>query len=149
MWLAVDAIKKFRYTPKPRQLLTGWQPPSLGDFKWNVDGSSLGKPGLGGAGGVFRDHAGVVRCIFSIPYGIVDSNLAEVIAIRKALEILSLNNEFHDARVIVESDSTNVVKWVNQSPDDWPWTMHNELCLIKNFKGNLSFYLFCSYVKGK
>ena len=107
-----------------------------------MDGSSLGNPGLGGAGEVLRDHIGVVRCIFSIPCGIVDSNLAEVIAIRKALEILSLNNEFHDARVIVESDSTNVVKWVNQSPDDWPWTMHNELCLIKNLKATFPLISF-------
>ncbi|XVE54848.1 hypothetical protein DITRI_Ditri03aG0115400 [Diplodiscus trichospermus] len=51
-------------------------------LKFNVDGSSRGKPGPTGIGGVMRDHSGCVKIRFSKSIGVVDSNLAELLAIR-------------------------------------------------------------------
>ena len=101
LWLAVEAVKNFCPLSKPTRITSGWQPPPLGDLKWNVDGSSLGKPGLAGAGGVLRNHAGLVKCLFSIPCGIIDSNLAEVIAIRKALQLSTLNPDLLNVNITI------------------------------------------------
>ncbi|XP_034926097.1 uncharacterized protein [Populus alba] len=37
-----------------------WSPPMTNRFKWNVDGSSIGKPGPSGIGGVLRNHHGIL-----------------------------------------------------------------------------------------
>ena len=71
--------------------------------------SSLGKPGLAGASGVLGDHTGLVKCIFSIPCGIIDSNLAEVITIKKTLQLSSLNPELLIVTLTIESNSLNAV----------------------------------------
>ena len=89
-------------------------------MKWNVDGSSLGKPGLAGAGGVLRDNMGLVKCFFSISCGIIDSNLAELIVIRKALQLLVLNHELYYVKITTESDSLNSVIYINQVVDVLP-----------------------------
>ena len=128
----MEAVKNFCPLSKPTRITSGWQPPPLGDLKWNVDGSSLGKPGLAGAGGVLRNHAGLVKCLFSIPCGIIDSNLAEVIAIRKALQLSTLNPDLLNVNITIESDSTNAVAWINHNLESSPWKMHTELCLIEN-----------------
>ena len=41
------------------RVLTLWNPPDLYTLKWNVDGSSKGKLGPAGIGGVLRDHNGI------------------------------------------------------------------------------------------
>lgn len=132
LWLAVDAVKIYRPLRKPKRVISGWQSPPLGELKWNVDGSALGKSGLAAAGGVLRDHAGLVKCLFSVPCGIMDSNFAEVIAIRKALQLSSFKPELFNVKISIESDSANAVAWVNQKLDSFPWKLHNELCRIEN-----------------
>ena len=142
LWLSAEAIRKFRPPPKPHRKSLGWQPPTFGVLKWNVDGSSLGKPGPAGVGGVLRDHEGLVKVIFSVPCGIIDSNLAEVIAIRKALQVLSLKPEYHNVNIIVESDSFNAISWLTNSEVEIPWKFHFERSLIDNLKNqfyNVSF----------
>ena len=57
---------------------------------------------------------GWLNAFFLIPYGIIDSNLAEVIAIRKALQLSSLKPEFLNVKITIESDSLNMVTWINQ-----------------------------------
>lgn len=57
-----------------------WSPPPPNVLKWNVDGSSKGKPGEAGIGGVLRDGQGVVIAMFSAHVGIKDSNEAEFMA---------------------------------------------------------------------
>jgi len=42
---------------------------------------------VAGIGGVLRDCNGKVKCLFSIPIGIKDSNEAEFIAVVKAVEL--------------------------------------------------------------
>jgi ribonuclease HI len=53
-----------------------WSPFMVNSFKWNVDGSSLDKRGPSGIGGILRNHHGHLLGVFSIPVGILDSNLA-------------------------------------------------------------------------
>lgn len=53
---------------------------------WNVDGSSRGKLGLAGIGGVFRDDQGEIKAFFSVSVGMKDSNVAQVLAIVYASE---------------------------------------------------------------
>ncbi|XP_011008504.1 PREDICTED: uncharacterized protein LOC105113854 [Populus euphratica] len=48
-------------------------------LKWNVDGSSIGKPRLAGIGGALHNHKGLVLGFFSAPVGIKDSNEAELL----------------------------------------------------------------------
>ncbi|XVF77186.1 hypothetical protein PTKIN_Ptkin14bG0025500 [Pterospermum kingtungense] len=57
----------------------------MGLLMFNVDGSSQGKPGPAGIGGVLRDHMGkeLIRFLKSIE--IKDSNMAELLAIEKLL----------------------------------------------------------------
>lgn len=65
-----------------------WVPPSDPRIKWNVDGSSLGKPGEASIGGVLRNSNRDFLCIFSYHIGLEVSNMAKINAIAKALEIL-------------------------------------------------------------
>jgi len=84
-----DGLVKWTNVKKIRPSITwsAFKPTMV--LKWNVDGSSPGKPGMAGIGGVLRDCNGKVICLFSIPVGIKDSNEAEFIAVVKALELTS------------------------------------------------------------
>lgn len=62
-----------------------WTPPQVGTLKFNVDGSSIGKPGPIGIGGVWTNHLGCHFIRFSKNIGHAKSNMAEVLAIREAL----------------------------------------------------------------
>jgi ribonuclease HI len=81
----------------------------VNSFKWNVDGSSLGKPGPSGIGGVLRNHHGHLLGMFFVPVGILDSNIAELRAIVKAIELSASNCLLHHQHLIIESDSANVI----------------------------------------
>ena len=67
-----------------------WSPLMTNYFKWNVDGSSLGKPDPLGIGGVLRNHNGILLGIFSSPIGMLDSNVVELKAVVKAIELSGL-----------------------------------------------------------
>ena len=72
-----------------------WCPRNDGSLKFNVDGSTKGKPGLAGIGGLLRNSESVVVALFSIPVGVMDSNVAEVLAIKEASEMLNKKVEFN------------------------------------------------------
>ncbi|XVF83648.1 hypothetical protein PTKIN_Ptkin16aG0506800 [Pterospermum kingtungense] len=68
-----------------------WSKPSQGCMKFNVNGSAKAQPaGAAGIGGVLRDHNANVKLLFSESVGIVDSNLAELLAVLKALTLFSM-----------------------------------------------------------
>jgi hypothetical protein len=69
-------------------------------LEWNVDGSSLGKPGPAGIGGVLSDHNRMVLCLFSIPAGVKDSNEAELLAIVKAPELSSPGEDMFGRNIL-------------------------------------------------
>ncbi|XVF79203.1 hypothetical protein PTKIN_Ptkin14bG0201600 [Pterospermum kingtungense] len=56
-----------------------------GWVKFNVDGSSIRKPGPAGIGGLLRDHLRKELMRFSKSIGVEDSNVAELLAIREGL----------------------------------------------------------------
>ena len=78
-----------------------------------MDGSSKGKPGPAGMGGVLRDSNGKVLCLFSAFLGILDSNVAELWAIKKAVEVCTNNPNLRHKEISVVSDSQVAVSWVN------------------------------------
>ncbi|KAK3231286.1 hypothetical protein Dsin_003167 [Dipteronia sinensis] len=68
-----------------------WTPPSVNTLKFNVDGSSRGKPEPAGIREVLRDSNGKFLCLFSFSVGIADSNSTEIWAIQKAVELCLAN----------------------------------------------------------
>ena len=111
-----------------------WKAPPLGSLKFNVDGSARGKPGPAGIGGVLRDCMAATKVVFSKAIGVADSNVAELLAIREALRIFAASKWVSSHRIIIESDSSNAVKWVLH-PQGAPWTMKNQISHIETLKG--------------
>ena len=91
-----------------------WIPPEPNSLKFNVDGSVMGKPGPAGIGGVLRDENGKVLCLFSVHMGILDSNTTELLAIKKAIELISENQNLFGRDIAIVSDSKVAVSWVNK-----------------------------------
>ncbi|XVE58756.1 hypothetical protein DITRI_Ditri04bG0194700 [Diplodiscus trichospermus] len=80
----------------PNSLRVGgnWLRPQQGYVKFNVDGSSLGKPG----------------------------QAAELIAIREAMAIFIVSCWAKTSSLIIESDSRNAINWVlNPKSAPWKW----------------------------
>jgi ribonuclease HI len=69
------------------KIVNMWSPSMVNSFKWNMDGSSLGKPSPSRIGGVLRNHHGHLFGMFSVLVRILDSNIAELRAIVKAIEL--------------------------------------------------------------
>ena len=69
-------------------------------------------------------------------------SIAEVIAIRKALQLSSLSPELTNATLIVESDSLNAISWLKQPINSRPWQMHKEFSSIENLKGRFQLISF-------
>ncbi|KAK2642973.1 hypothetical protein Ddye_024736 [Dipteronia dyeriana] len=91
---SVDAllcnVKQLCLEPKvsKKSKIADWISPSNDSLKFNVDGSSRGKPGHAGIGGILRDSKGKkVLCLFSFYMGFLYSNTAELCAIRRAVEL--------------------------------------------------------------
>ena len=78
-----------------------WSPPPVGTLKFNVDRAAKGKPGPIGIGGVLRNHDGLTLLSFSSYIAVIESNEAEILAIREAQRLYKVS--FHHP-LIVESD---------------------------------------------
>ncbi|XVF82519.1 hypothetical protein PTKIN_Ptkin16aG0055800 [Pterospermum kingtungense] len=115
----------------PRSAL--WATPSQGCMKFIVDGAAKGKPGPAGIGGVLRDDKGMVKLVFSKPVGVMDSNLAELLAAREAFIIYSDSQWAQSYKLLIESDSLNVVKWI-KDPSSSPWRFRTIISFIENLK---------------
>ena len=126
---------------KKQRVVVVWSPPITNSFKWNVDGSSLGKSGPSGIGGVLRNHNGILLGIFSLSVGILDSNVAELKAVVKAIELSASNYRLHHKHIIIECDSATVIRWMN-NPHNRPWLHHNLFSSIQRLAscfGSLTF----------
>ncbi|KAK2638655.1 hypothetical protein Ddye_026450 [Dipteronia dyeriana] len=82
-------------------------------LKFNVDGSLRGNPGPAGIGEVLRDSRGKIICLFSLYKGIFDSNLMELLAIKKACCLCVMNPLLASISIETVSDSKVVVSWIN------------------------------------
>lgn len=63
-----------------------WSPPESYMPKWNLDGSSIGKPSFANIGGVFHNHKSLMLDFFSTLVRIKNSNEDEVLAMIKTFE---------------------------------------------------------------
>ncbi|XVF83970.1 hypothetical protein PTKIN_Ptkin16aG0537100 [Pterospermum kingtungense] len=118
------------------QCSASWMRTEFGCLKFNVDGSSLGKPGPAGIGGLLRDHEGRVKIRFSKAIGMADSNLAEILAIKEAFVLFAESQWARSHKLIVESDSSDAVSWSNH-PTNAPWAMRRYINQIECLKGNI------------
>ena len=114
-----------------------WNAPSPDFLKFNVDRSSRGKPGPAGIGGVLRDHTTTVKLVFSKAIGVADSNVAELLAVREVLSVYANSRWASSHRLIIECDSSNVVKWVT-NPICSPWSVRKIISQIEIYKAQLS-----------
>ncbi|XVF77973.1 hypothetical protein PTKIN_Ptkin14bG0090800 [Pterospermum kingtungense] len=113
-----------------------WIPPSEGMVKFNVDGSSFGKPGPAGIGGVLRNHKGNELMSFSKHIGMEDSNVAEIMAIREALVLFLASPWVNCSKLIIESDSRIAIGWVN-NPNEAPWKVRMFVNHITNLRSQI------------
>ena len=84
-------------------------------LKFNVPGSARGTPGVAGMGGVLWNCIGEILCLISSPMGILDSNEAELLALRKVLFLFEASGLGISMELIVESDSKVALSWVEGS----------------------------------
>ncbi|KAL0416938.1 UNVERIFIED_CONTAM: putative ribonuclease H protein [Sesamum latifolium] len=83
-----------------------WVTPSPVWFKLNSDRSSLGNPGLAGAGGIIRDAEGQVRLAYQVALGTTTSVIAELTAVWRGLELAMVHGL---APIVVEVGATMVI----------------------------------------
>ncbi|PWA52720.1 reverse transcriptase [Artemisia annua] len=91
-------------------------------------------------GGLLRNNCGFVLALFSIPLGVLDSNVAEVMAIKEACRMVNEKLDLSSYGIIVESDSLNAVSWIRR-PFERPWRLlshFQEIDLFLSTNGNRS-----------
>ncbi|PKH92355.1 hypothetical protein CRG98_049856, partial [Punica granatum] len=95
-----------------------WRCPQPGWCKLNVDGSSFGNPGKGGAGGLIRDEGGNWVVGFSAYIGFKTAFKAELYAIKHGLGLLLNYTEGTKVEgVIIESDCLRAVEMIDGRKD--------------------------------
>ncbi|EOY08092.1 Uncharacterized protein TCM_022414 [Theobroma cacao] len=109
-----------RTSRKQTKSKVSWECPPIGWLKFNIDGAVRSCPGHLGIGGVLQDETGAIKLIFSKKASWGDANLAEVLAVRKAMVLFATSSWVNSNNIIIESDSKNVVSWVfNPSKALW------------------------------
>lgn len=108
--------------------LVKWEKPNNGFYKFNVDGTATDKPGPTGIGGVIHDDLGRQNLVFTESAGVLDTNGAELLAIRKAILIwLLCGND----NLVMEGDSVNALAWASGRKKP-PWKMINVVRQIRS-----------------
>ena len=108
-----------------------------------MDRSARGKPDPAVIGGVLRDCMAATKVVFSRAIGVADSNVAELLAVREALRIFAASKWVSSHKLIIESDSSNAIKWVRH-PQDAPWAMKNYISHIET-KRSVDWVGYCSF----
>lgn len=103
-----DGLRVIASPRRPIRVVS-WKQPPLGAIKLTVDGCSRGNLGLSAAGGVLRDHRGMVLAGFGSFLGHQPILYAELVAVCEGLELAV---QLGYSIVEVESDSATVVSWV-------------------------------------
>ena len=116
-----------------------WSPPPLGWFKLNIDGSSLGNPGLAGGGGVIWNHLGEWVGGFSRVIGFTTSVQAKLRTLKGGL-LLAI--DLGILQLKIEMDSLLAVELINSITtfntffstivDDYKYLM--ESCKLSSLK---------------
>ncbi|EOY19578.1 Uncharacterized protein TCM_044721 [Theobroma cacao] len=102
-------------------------------IKFNVDRAARGCPGLAEIRKALRDNNGYVIILFSKPLRVVNSNVVVITAIIKAFILFTTCPWAYSHELIVELDSSNVVKWCNDSSFA-TWRIRSTLNFINSLK---------------
>jgi ribonuclease HI len=99
-----------------------WPPPLQNWLKCNIDGASIGNPGVASCGGVFRDANGDFLYAFAEPLGFENAYFAELCGAMNAIEIA-----YHKKwlNLWLESDSSLVVAAFKNPSKYVPWPLRN------------------------
>ena len=127
-WHSSPALAVAKLGNPPQQL---WSPPSPGFIKWNVDASVNAGRSKSAIGGVLRNCQGLFMCLFSSPIPPMEINSAEILAIYRAVQITMTFEHLWKQNIIIESDSSNAVKWCNDR-EGGPWNLNFQLNYIRN-----------------
>lgn len=107
--MGCGSIKVRRFVP--------WSYPSFGALKFNMNGASRENSGPEDIG--VCHYKGEVSLMFSKIMGVCNSNEVELLTILEALQLFS---RCFTRRLIVESDSSNVIAWVSNRKA-FPWKL--------------------------
>ncbi|EOY17318.1 Uncharacterized protein TCM_036481 [Theobroma cacao] len=105
-------------------------------MKFNIDGLAKGCLGPTGIGGIIRNESGEVKINFSKPIGMDDSSQVEIMAVKEVILIFFTSKWKESHLLIIESDASNVVNWVNNG-SQVPWRLRKWVILIKRIKEQL------------
>ena len=97
-----NAIKAYAIG-KTVRVITSWKHPPADAMKFNVDGSSKGKPRSVGIRGVFKDSLAAVKIFFSKAIGVEDSNMAELLTVKEAMCIFVSSKWIHSYKLIIKA----------------------------------------------
>lgn len=126
--LVSRGIIPFIHQPRKKKVLAiYWEMPPPPFVKLNIDGSSLGNPGLLGGGGVIRNHCGDVLQAFSSFYGLCTNMEAEANAL---LEGIKLCNALGFGQVLAETDSQALLQAI--TCNEQPWRIDHQIAEIKS-----------------
>ncbi|EOY19103.1 Uncharacterized protein TCM_043836 [Theobroma cacao] len=100
----------------PRKVISlpkviSWHKPSTGEFKLNVDGSSINNFQNAGGGGLLRDHTSTLVFVFSENLGAKNSLQAELLALHRGLLLCQENNI---SRLWIEMDAMIVIQMLKE-----------------------------------
>lgn len=129
-WSGFRNVVSFPKVPKQSSL---WISPPNGWVKWNVDASFCQSLSTAAIGGVLRNCDGHFMCLFSKPVPPIEINSAEILAIYRAIQISMSFKKILNLPMVIESDSSNAVKWCNDSVGG-PWNLKFQLNFIRNAK---------------
>ncbi|XP_042988584.1 uncharacterized protein LOC122316111 [Carya illinoinensis] len=115
-----------------------WKKLRRGGVKLNIDGSSLGNPGLAGGGGIFRDKKGRTVAGFASYYGEASNTVAEG---RALLDGLQMAQQLGLKDFMVESDSTVMVGWIQSGRWSlWKANMVTDCLAKQGAKNNVGLF---------
>lgn len=123
-----------RNSVKAKQIrLVSSTKPAHNRVKLNVEGSSLGNPGLSGEGGVVQNDKGELESAFSIFFREATNNEAKLRALIEGLKICRELEVYH---IDIECDSPVVMSWIlyNKCPLWYLWDFWENLVeLLQEF----------------
>ncbi|XP_017981001.1 PREDICTED: uncharacterized protein LOC18592617 [Theobroma cacao] len=99
-----------------------WEKPDQGQMKFNVDGTARRCPGPTRIGEILRGCSREAKIIFPKAHGEADSSLAKMMVVKEALLIFSVSQRNENHKLLIESDSSNIVKWTKHL-NLAPWRM--------------------------
>ncbi|KAE8674160.1 hypothetical protein F3Y22_tig00111769pilonHSYRG00499 [Hibiscus syriacus] len=100
--------------------LVRWSPPPFGFVKVNVDGVMDSLWSKGGIGGLIRDEKGVILGSFSERIGFGPPIMAELMAVKRGLNLFLESGMSANRRLILEFDNAVAMDWIKNPASSTP-----------------------------